>query len=175
MNLVSQYVIKVGAYVLLAQLLEGVLPQGSSKKIVKLMLSVLFLYVLAGPVILWVQEEIPLEELTTTDFTWEEADRQNTEYKKQADFMVEKGWVTALQQNLPKDLADEYQIDEVRIEEQEGTIQVSLRRNNKVGSFTDKSLNLGQIGVNREEEERVKKTLCEHWGIEPENLELWLR
>ena len=113
MNLVSQYVIKVGAYVLLAQLLEGVLPQGSSKKIVKLMLSVLFLYVLAGPVILWVQEEIPLEELTTTDFTWEEADRQNKEYKKQADFMVEKGWVTALQQNLPKNLADEYQIDEV--------------------------------------------------------------
>ena len=43
MNLVSQYVIKVGAYVLLAQLLEGILPQGSSKKIVKLMLSVLFL------------------------------------------------------------------------------------------------------------------------------------
>lgn len=175
MNLVSQYVIKIGAYVLFAVLLEGILPQGNSKKIVKLMLSLLFLYVLIGPVISWLQQELPLEELTTVDFSWEEAEGKSEDYQDQAAAMVEQKWRSTLQHNLPGKLKDDYEILKVEINDQSKQMQVQLARRDEVGSLIDRSLQLGQIGVSREEEERIKNSLCESWGIAPENLEMKLR
>ena len=70
MNLVSLYVLRVGAYVIFAMLLEGIMPGGSSKKMVKLMISLVFMYVLIQPVAEWIQQKIPLVDLTTAELEW---------------------------------------------------------------------------------------------------------
>ena len=175
MNLVSQYVIKVGAYVLFALLLEGILPQGSSKKLVKLLLSLMFLYVLIGPVVGWLQLGLPLEELTTVNLNSEDIKQQEEIYQSQAASMVQQGWRTAMQQNMPRELAENYEIIEVEMNEKDSKLKVKLARNQEIGSLVDRSLNLGHIGRNQDEEERIKNSLCELWKVPPENLEITLK
>ena len=175
MNLVSQYVIKVGAYVLFALLLEGILPQGSSKKLVKLLLSLVFLYVLIGPVVSWLELGLPLEELTTVNLSSEDIKQQEEIYQSQATSMVQQGWRTALQQNMPRELAENYEIIEVEMNEKDSKLKVKLARNQEIGSLVDRSLDLGHIGRNQDEEERIKNSLCEQWKVPPENLEITLK
>ena len=175
MNLISQYVLRVGAYMIFAMLLEGIIPAGSSKKIVKLMISLMFMYVLIQPVVSWLQQEIPLAQLTTKEFAWDGAEAAGigAEYEKQALAMVGKGYESVLQeQGLPKDLEDQYQILQVRVGD---TIELVLARNDEVGGLTDRSLKLGQIGSSSEEEAEIRESLSDHWGIPQENLEMRLR
>ena len=175
MNLVSQYVIRVGAYILFSLLWEGILPQGSSKKMAKFMLSLMFLYVLVNPVINWLQSGMSLETLTTVDFEWEEETSLSERYQQQAEGMVETGWLQELQKSLPRELAREYEMVEIAMDENKERIQVKLARKDAVGSFDDRSLDLGEIGVSKEEEETIQNRLCEYWGIEKEKLELKLQ
>ncbi len=175
MNLVSQYVLRVGAYMIFALLLEGIIPAGSSKKIVKLMISLVFMYVLIQPVVSWLQQEIPLAQLTTAEIDWGEAEtmKMGADYEKQAMAMVGQGYENLLQkQGLPKELKDQYQIVEIEMGD---TIKVELIRSDDIGSLTDRSLNLGQIGRNSKEEEMILKSLSEYWGIPQENMEMRLR
>lgn len=175
MNLVSQYVLRVGAYLIFSMLLEGVMPNGSSKKIVRLMISLVFMYVLVQPVVSWLEQEIPLAELTTVEIDWGEVQPLDvtSEYEKQAMTMVGQGYESMLEkQGLPKALEDQYQILEVNMGD---IIKVDMTRNDPIGSLTDRSLNLGQIGQSVEEEETIATSLSEYWGIPQESLEIRLR
>ena len=81
MNLLSQYVLRVGAYIIFSLLLEGITPNGASKKIVKLMISLVFMYILIQPVYEWIDQKVPLTQLTTEDFSWNER-TQTVDYEK---------------------------------------------------------------------------------------------
>ncbi len=175
MNLISQYVLRVGAYVIFSMLMEAVIPAGSSKKIVKLMIGLVFMYVLIQPIIGWLQQEIPLEQLTMTDLVWDEETNGNTtaDYEKQAMIMVEKGYESVLiEQGLPRELKDQYEIVEIEMGD---PIEVVLTRNNEIGGITDYTLDLGQIGSGDVEEDSILKSLSSHWGVPQDNLEMRLR
>ncbi len=175
MNLVSQYVLRVGAYMIFALLLEGIMPTGSSKKFVKLMISLTFMYVLIQPVVSWLQQELPLSELTTVEIDWDETEATNKgdDFEKQAQAMMGQGYESMLQkQGLPKDLKDQYEIIKIDIDD---TIEVELIRSDEIGGLIDRSMDLGQIGSSDEEEEKILKSLSTYWGIPQENLEMRLR
>lgn len=175
MNLVSLYVLRVGAYMIFAILLEGIMPTGSSKKMVKLMISLVFMYVLIQPVVSWLQQEIPLAELTTVEIEWNEAEVNGigADYEKQAQAMVGQGYESMLEkQGLPRELKDQYTIVEIDMGD---TIEVELARSGKIGGLTERSLDLGQIGCSDEEEEKILKSLSAYWGIPQEKLEMRLR
>ncbi len=175
MNLVSQYVLRVGAYTIFALLLEGILPEGGSKKIVKLMISLVFMYVLIQPVVSWLQQEIPLSQLTTAEIVWGESESTGigVDYEKQALTMVGQGYEVMLKnQGLPKELKDRYLIKEIHMGD---TIEIELARKDEVGGLTDRTLDMGQIGSNSEEKEEVLNCLSDYWGIPREDLEMRLR
>ena len=174
MNLVSQYVLRVGAYMIFSLMLEGLIPQGSSKKIVKLMISLVFLYVLIQPVLEWIHLEMPLSELTTAEISWNEMEMsQKVDYEEQAWTMMEKGYEQILMaQGLPKELQEEYKIQEVKVDD---TVEVTLARMSLIGSLNDRSLQLGQIGIADEEKDKVISSLSEYWGIPTDQLEMKLR
>ena len=175
MSLVSQYVLRVGAYVIFAMLLEGIMPGGSSKKMVKLMISLVFMYVLIQPVAEWIQQKIPLVDLTTAELEWNAAEANDigTDYEKQAQAMMGQGYESLLKkQGLPKELKDQYTIVEIDMGD---TIEVELARNGEIGGLTDYSLDLGRIGSGKEEEEQILKSLSTYWGVPQEKLEMRLR
>ncbi len=175
MNLVSQYVLRVGAYMIFALLLEGIMPAGGSKKFIKLMISLTFMYVLIQPVVGWLQQEIPLADLTTVDIGWNEAEAKDigAGFEKQAQAMVGQRYESILEkQGLPRELRDQYTIVEIKMDD---SIEVELARSGGSGSLTDRSLDLGQIGSSGEEEEKILKSLSAYWGIPQENLEMKLR
>lgn len=183
MNLVSQYVLRVGTYMIFVLLLEGIMPAGSSKKIVKLMVSLLFMYVLVEPVVSWIQNEIPLSALTLEETAWPDTEggwaetvdgKVSQSYESQALHMVGQGYEKALEeQGLPESLQEEYQIVQIQMGD---TIQVTLARNQEVGGLTNRQLHLGRIGSSSEEEEEtLTEALSSYWGIPKENLEMRLR
>lgn len=174
MNLISQYVLRVAAYVIFSLILEEITPKGSNKKIVKLMLSLIFMYVLIQPVVEWIGQDLSLSQLTMEEVSWSDAkEDRKIDYEKQAWNMVEKGYEQVLkQQGLPKELEDEYYLQEVSIGE---VVEVTLARGGAIGGFDDRSLELGQIGSSQEEEKRVISSLSNHWGIPEEKLEMKLR
>ena len=59
--------------------------------------------------------------------------------------------------------------------EKDSKLKVKLARNQEIGSLVDRSLDLGHIGRNQDEEERIKNSLCEQWKVPPENLEITLK
>ena len=158
-----------------AMLLEGVTPEGNGKKLVKLMISLLFMYILIQPVISWIRQEMPLEALTLQETTADEQDifDMTDVYQKQAGAMMQQGYEDMLAtEGLPAQLRDRYEIVDVTIDD---TIEVVLGRKDEAGSLVDRQLDLGQIGSNSEEEQELLTSLSKYWGIPEEDLEMKLR
>ena len=174
MNLVSQYVLRVGAYMIFSLLLEGITPSGGSKKIVKLMIGLIFMYVLIQPVFDWISLKMPLSQLTTVEIEWDETERyKEVDYESQAWNMVGNGYEQVLrEQGLPKELKEEYRLEEVKVED---VVEITLSRGGQIGGFEDRSLHLGQIGNSWKEEEQIINSLSDYWGIPAERLEMKLR
>ena len=172
MNLLSQYVLRVGAYIIFSLLLEGITPNGASKKIVKLMISLVFMYILIQPVYEWIDQKVPLTQLTTEDFSWNER-TQTVDYEKQAWEMVGKGYEQVLaEQGLPQELQEKYSMQEIKVTD---VVEVTLVRKDQVGSLTDRSLQFGQIGIDNDEKENVINELSQYWGIRADQVEMKLR
>ena len=173
MNLVSQYVLRVGAYMIFALMLEGITPS-TNKKIIKLMISLVFMYVLIQPVFEWIRLEVPLSTLTTAEIAWNENELdKGIDYDKQAWNMVGEGYEQVLlAQGLPKELQGKYRIEEVIVED---GVEVILSRGGKIAGFADRSLSFGQIGSSMDEEEKIRNSLSAHWGISKDQLEMMLR
>lgn len=173
MNILSEYVLRVGALLIFSVLLESMMPAGTVRKCVKLVLSLLFVFVLIQPVIEWVQEGVDLETLTLGDLPQET--RQENRYEKQAEEMLQGAYEEALtQQGLPAELQEQYALTQIQVKE-EGSIKITLSREKEVGGLLDRSLDLGQIGAEAQEEEKIRQSLCAYWGIEEEKLEMKLR
>lgn len=167
MNIVSQYVLRTGAYLIFAVLLESILPQGSARKFVRLTLSLLFMYVLIQPVASWILDGTSLEAITMG----EELTLENS-YEAQAEKMIGQGMEAALQQKgLPAELEASYQLEAVQWG---NPVQITLSACAPVGGITDRSLNLGQIGVS-DEEDALRQQLCSYWGLEEDRVEIRLR
>ena len=174
MNLVSQYVLRVGAYMIFSLLLEGILPNGNSKRIIKLMLGLVFMYVLIQPISAWIYQEIPLAQLTTAEIAWSQMEEnQKVDYETQALDMVGNGYEQLLMtEGLPKDLEKTYAIEKIKVADR---VEITLTRKDAIGSFSNRSLEFGTIGISKEEEESVIQSISQHWGVAENQLEMKIR
>ena len=171
MNLISQYVLRVGAYLIFSVLIEGILPKGNAGKQVRLVLGLIFIFALLQPVTSWLQDGASLNEMGVE--VWADEERIAGQYENQAQTMVQEGYEKALlQQGLPPELRDRYRMAEVKIEDQ---IEVTLERQDPIGSLTDREFDLGQIGSSRQEKSELLQSLSAYWGITEEDLEMKLR
>lgn len=167
--MISQYVLQVGSFSLLAVLLETVMPGGSAKKYVRLVLSLLFAYVLLSPILRSENEA----------FSWLEGGGELTEsageaaeYQEQADAMLQSAVEDALrEQGLPPQWQDTYELVNVTAGE---TVEVTLAQRSGSLQLEDYDLQLGGIGVQEKQEAQLSDTLSEYWGIDASRLELRL-
>ncbi|MCI8633751.1 MAG: stage III sporulation protein AF [Lachnospiraceae bacterium] len=173
MNILSEYVLRVGTLLIFSVLLESMMPSGAVRKYVKLVLSLLFVFVLVQPVIEWTQDGVDLETLTLGEVQGEAAPQSR--YEEQAEAMLQGAYEEALtRQGLPAELQEQYTLMQIQVKD-EGSIKITLSREKEVGGLLDRSLDLGQIGAADEEEEKIRQSLCQYWGIEEERLEMRLR
>lgn len=168
--MLSEYVLRVGAVVIFSMLMEALMPSSAIRKYVKLLMSLLLIFTLVQPVIGWIQGEVSLEVLTLGED--EQVQRENP-YEEQAQAMMQEAYETAfMNQGLPASLQDRYSLLDVKVGEK---VQVTISKEKEIGDLADRELSLGQIGRNLNEEEQMRQSLCEYWGVPEESLEMRLR
>lgn len=180
MNIVSAYVLRVGAFLIMAMVLENALPETSIRRYIKFVVSLLFVIVLIGPVVSWLRNDISLDDLTLG--LDEKTEQVEENYEAQARQMVLAGYGDALiTENLPPGLRSEYQLMEIDV--REDSIRVTVARKETegysgqrvIGSWRAEDFDFGEIGFSKEEEDNLKEGLADYWGISEERLEIKLR
>jgi stage III sporulation protein AF len=176
MEILQEYIRRIGGFLILQSLAEVLLPSHTSRKYIRMVLGAVFLLLLLQPVL------TILRWTPTLSLSLRSDEEKLFRYTERIEAMSEAQYEAFLwDYGLPESWEGVWSLRSLEVECTEGVptqIRVDLQASSEEEGTETIQIQLGSIGRSRESEEheiKLQDELAAFWGVDPSQLILSLR